>query len=664
MQILIVGIKGLLLAFCGIIMACVANAQVVIEKLSMPMGPKAGHFTNCRSSISYQGGRVASGVVTVPTDYNGLFEDFSRNFGPTPDSNLWLLGGGVCINNTFGVRVPSFNVATFDGMRSNGRAYSDTLSLKGYCDSLTTTELDLSNSLPGSQSWVLRFRWQPGSSAPETIADTNSYLLLQLRSNSASDANEWRQLWKQKGTDSIAVDSFSTTRIEIPDSLVSNGVQFRWINYGQRNGWYDTWNLDYIQLAVNLDNEDTLSDITYTNTPTPLLRKYTHFPTSYWNAAARDYITDSLGAILRNNRPDDGLPITFNPAIEFLKEPRKTIITAVDPINIEGSFFFGANKRIRPVVVRYYNIPDTLFAKISETDSVSGITTRFSHIAQGRLNTIRYNDTITNTLYLGKKLAMDDGTAEATLYVDGPQAKGAMKFDAPVLDTLTAVQMYFPRLRPIPTVTNPISFTLKILRSLGGGIAGTRPRLDTVLYASQETVSYTNAVDSFTTFNLTNLSSPLIIRPGQFYICFQQISNVENQVRLGFDLNYPDSTPFYYNRSGTWEKFDSPNGVPMMRAIFGNRSVLSVRNNELKSSPIFLYPNPSSSRSGVILETQQAVSAQLFNGLGQVVQSFDLDKEAATHELKWNSNLTPNLYFLKVQHIDGLTQTMKVVIQE
>jgi hypothetical protein len=135
-------------------------------------------------------------------------------------------------------------------------------------------------------------------------------------------------------------------------------------------------------------------------------------------------------------------------------------------------------------------------------------------------------------------------------------------------------------------------------------------------------------------------------------------------VRLGFDLNHPDSTPFYYNRSGTWEKFDSPNGVPMMRAIFGNRSVLSVRNHELKSSPIFLYPNPSSSRSGVILETHQAVSAQLFNGIGQVVQRFDLDKEAATHELKWNSNLTPNLYFLKVQHIDGLNQTMKVVIHE
>jgi len=641
-------------------------AQVQIVPLEKPMGPmlrmsNIGIPQTYNSTVLRQG-RVASRVLTLrPINY-GFFEDWSSTRGSTPDTNKWLPGSGVYINNSFAVSPPSFNTATFDGMRPNGTPYADDGSTsKGYCDTLTTQQLDLTARNNPSQHWVLRFRWQPGSFVPESIADTNSFLLVQVRSNSQSDAAAWRPLWKHKGTDSLEVDSFTSALVVIPDSLISTDFQLRWINYGERKSYWDTWNLDYIQIGINLDQlADTLSDVTFTNTPSRLVRKYSMLPTSFWNAAAASYLTDTITATLRNNRPIYQFPITFDPTVVFYKEPSKDSIGTIDPFAITDRIFERPNYVVkRPIRILRADFPAALTAILP--DSVTGITTQFSNITQ-TANVIRSNDTIKTTMPIGKILARDDGVAEAQLFVQGPLAKGAVKFTAPVQDTLTAVQMYFPNIRADYTSTNQISFTLKILRKLGTGIVSRPDRLDSVYHQEQVTLTYNPKLDSFTTYPLSN---KVIIKPGDFYIGYQQIANVQNEVRLGFDCNYPDSTPFYYNRDGTWQLFDRSNGTPMVRAVFGNpNSILSTPEITRINNTATLYPNPSASNSTATLIIQHASSATLYDMQGRLLKTYELDPYSEAHQLNWPENLHPQVYLLRINTIDhNSSSVIKVLIE-
>ncbi len=144
----------------------------------------------------------------------GFFDDFSVTVGSSPDTNKWLLGSGVYVNNSFGIKQPSVNIATFDGMKANGLPYSDTLAVKGYCDTLTSRMIDLRGGLRPGDFAELRFSLQPGSRSVTTIADTNSFMLVQFNKNVAADSN-WYNILRQKGIDEVRVDSFYRVFIEL-----------------------------------------------------------------------------------------------------------------------------------------------------------------------------------------------------------------------------------------------------------------------------------------------------------------------------------------------------------------------------------------------------------------------------------------------------------------
>ena len=85
--------------------------------------------------------------VSIP-----FVEDFSSST-IYPNQNLWM-DKLVYINNTFPIRPPSFNVATFDGLNKYGNPYGYG---RGYCDSLTSLSIDLSQIPITDKSVYLSF---------------------------------------------------------------------------------------------------------------------------------------------------------------------------------------------------------------------------------------------------------------------------------------------------------------------------------------------------------------------------------------------------------------------------------------------------------------------------------------------------------------------------
>lgn len=644
-----------------------AVAQVIIRPLGYPQKawgrwqPALPILSPNRPSMGYglsPNLRPASpNQIIVPTNRRGIFEDWSQVRNSRPDTLLWESFGGVTINNSFGVRPPSVNVATFDGMRYNGRPYSDTLSLKGFCDTLQTKPLDLTLYRPGRDSWFVRFRYQPGSSVPQTIADTNSYMALELSSDATGGI--WKRIWTQKGTDSIEVDSFTTAKVPIVDSLVAGDVRLRWMNYGQKNGWYDSWNLDYIQLAVNLDNLDTLSDITWTTPITRVFSKYSALPRAQFGAMPPRFLRDSIQAVIRNNRPERGLPVTFVPEVRFYQWPQNSLITDVPAADINGSFFAPPlNTKERTVSVRKTSYQS--LAGLAISDTTEAVYSRFTLRAQGSINTIRSNDTILSVLPIGDVMSCDDGTAEGILFVQGPGAKGVIELETFVKDTLTAVQMYIPFIRPIPNVVTQVPFRLKVLTFLGDGNPSSPTRLDSSLLSSSQVLNYNSSIDSFVTYVLPR---PVIVRPGKFFIGFEQVANVENEVRLGFDINYPDSTPFWYNRDGRWQKFTRVGGVPMIRAVFGRSSAPTSVKNPSLASAAKLYPNPIHSHTQELqLDGLGLSSAQLLDSQGKLLWTWVLDAASENHSLDLPVGLSAGMYLVRVTDTESLPSTLRLLV--
>ena len=638
----------IIISFCsGLLDSTQANAQVIIEGLHWnPFLYKAFQTQQNRLSLSRSATIQSTNRVIPMVPRLGFFDDFSLSVNNSPDTNKWLPGSAVYVNNSFAIKQPSLNTATFDGMKANGLPYSDTLAVKGYCDTLTSRRINLRAGLRPGDFAELRFSLQPGSRAPSTIADTNSSILIQFNKNIASDSN-WYNFYRQKGIDEIRVDSFYRVFLEVPDSFITNAFQFRFINFGQRNGWFDTWNLDYIQLYKLENNFDTLSDITYTSPISPLLKKYTALPRAQFQAGYSRLLRDTLFAEARNNRPEPLLPITFVPNIRFIAQPQNRLIGTVNPVEIEGSFFSPPNNTKLVNVTAFR----TSFPRLDTLpDSTKSIEVQYTLTAQGTQNALTTNDTIRSNYSINNQYAYDDGNAEAVLFVQGPAARGAVEFDAFEADTLTAVSMYFPPIRPIPSIVTPISFLLRVWQRIGNSPTDR----DSIAYQSSEIVEFTNQLQGFTKFTLPR---PVRIEQGKFYVGWQQISNVENEVRVGFDLNYTDSSRFWFNRDGYWTRFTGTQGVPMIRAEFGTFQDPSNTKQAIVKQALKVYPNPIA--GNVLYVTGAAISsASLLDLQGKIVSTTQIQENEVTLLQKPKAGL----YLLRTIGNAGV-QVVKVVVE-
>jgi hypothetical protein len=227
-----------------------------------------------------------------------------------------------------------------------------------------------------------------------------------------------------------------------------------------------------------------------------------------------------------------------------------------------------------------------------------------------------------------------------------------MEFDAFVADTLTGVSMYFPPIRPIRTVTTPISFLLRIWHRLGSSPTDR----DSIIYQSSEVVGYAQSLQGFTRFSTTR---PVAIPQGKFYVGWQQIANVENEVRVGYDLNYTDSSRFWYNREGTWTKFTGTKGALMIRPEFGTfQSPSATVYSKNGVSKVRLFPNPVSGNTFYI-DGCTVVEAGLYNLQGKKVCPISI----ADSELSFAEKPKIGMYLLLGTDTKGNSIRERIVVK-
>src|ERR1035437_3854757 len=105
-------------------------------------------------------------LLTLP-----FFDDFARP-GIFPYQPFWA-DQNVFINNTFCIKPPSINVATFDALGSNGLLHTNASSSEFASDTLTSQPFNLTNHIAGAISNNLYIKKSAGMFIK--ISDTSYY---------------------------------------------------------------------------------------------------------------------------------------------------------------------------------------------------------------------------------------------------------------------------------------------------------------------------------------------------------------------------------------------------------------------------------------------------------------------------------------------------------
>jgi hypothetical protein len=482
-------------------------------------------------------------------------------WSPNPDTLKWVNGGGVYINDRYGVSPPSYNVATFDGLDANGKAYSfapngTNIYAKGDADTLTSLPINLLPYLP-SDSLVLSFYWQ-GAGLGE-MPDLTDSINLQMKNKNGA----WKIVWSMKG-DSTA---FKQVLLTLKDPLYFyNGFQFRFHSYGKISGSFDVWNLDYILLNKNRTITDaTHRDIAISDIPVSILKDYTAIPyKDFFRAKA---LQDSGHYTFKNlQNATDQLQPKINSEIkdEFTNHFFQTI--PIPLLNVPGLAIENLAFKIDPSTIINQNHPVKLKYLISASTS-DDVTFGADY---------RSNDSASSYNMLDNYYAYDDSSAEgyAELTSQGELAIKYTLTDPIVPDTLIAVDIYFPH---ILADHFAIPFVLTVWQNIDP---------ENVLKQQSIALNYEN-LNQFKRYMLDDI----VIVTNSFYVGLQQSSLYK--IPIGFDFNTDSHTNVFYNVSGSWVPFTSP-GSFMIRPVFGSTVTLptSVFNPRISNLDCEVFPNP------------------------------------------------------------------------
>jgi hypothetical protein len=146
-----------------------------------------------------------------------FFDDFAGN-DVHPDPLYWQPGSNVYINNTMTVGQPSMNVATFDGLKSNGQPYNTDNNMSwGGTDTLTSQPIDL-QGLTASDNVYLSFHLLPKGFGE--LPDSMDLFYVEFR----NQLGEW-----ELATDSVQTGGWISRlfpfriSVQIPGHGTSNG---------------------------------------------------------------------------------------------------------------------------------------------------------------------------------------------------------------------------------------------------------------------------------------------------------------------------------------------------------------------------------------------------------------------------------------------------------
>lgn len=631
---------GIWAAFPGCILAqSFRKTGVEMERLS-PLGCNPVLFDISQGKRTEQMGRSDAEAGVSPSLVLPLVDDFSYA-GPYPDNKIWTTPQ-VYVNHTYPIYPPTYGVATFDGLDSDGLIYPHALADLLYgADTLCSHEIRLDSvwqpqpkALGAEDSVFLSFYYQPGGGVGNTWSSTrrgtaptlSEELILEFFNPVDSS---WNKVWSSPG---MGMDEFcplhdsSTVSIQdkhyfrkvmvpiVQDAYFRRNFRFRFRNLSQINSDVETaggqWHIDYVYLDHGRSWKDTLvDDVAFVSVSNKVLKDYTQVPYRQFDPSM---LVESVPVTFTNLGANT---LSAQYSREVLAEDGMSLDSypSSGPMAIDVFAFIRYGYRVNPE-------QDGMEWTYRFTDVNQEPTSyRIRHIlASTQQESIgRMNDTVEQKLDFGHCLAYDDGSAEAGWGLNYAGATFAYRFHLGKTDTLTAVHVYFNQSF---ASQNQIPLTLYVWRA---GASDTMPGEILCKVENMQPEFY----PGINTFGVYALPQPLVLEEGDFYIGFGQESSV--YLNIGFDQNSDVSGKIlysYYDRlTHTWIWTPSMyTGALMMRPAFGWEGAVS--NQEIPSSEVGNYPrvypvpNPvrgDTFRLQTSLADKQGIQVQLWDMEGR-----------------------------------------------
>lgn len=586
-----------------------------------------------------------------------FIEDFSSYTGD-PDTNKFYNEGGVLINNNYGVGNRSRNIATFDGLMSNGIPYDQIPAggnpnkiSNGIADYLISKPINL-DGLTKDDSLVFSFWWQKGGIstilAPELDeGDTLSLYFLDKDSL-------WVQVWpvgttKDNMIATLPGDPFQADSIRIDtDEFLHGGFQFMFESYGTLTGNWDVWSIDHIRLD-SARNDKYTDDYAFGGPISPLLKNYTSMPYEQFILDVESELADEVSSTFYNLDNIDALVLDSfytvtetltNTQLEKIKTNFNPTIPGAIIINPLGSFdaIYQPNKPLLSTEINnitpaddYMVLETTMGAKISDL--------------------IDTNNTQTAQTIIDNYYAYDDGSAETGFGIIGTGGI-ACKFELKKSSTLKSLDLHFIR---NGVDNNSATINLKVWKTIAGIDGATETE---ALVTTRVSVILDDfGINEFANFEF---STPVTLDAGVFYIGWEQI-NIESRYVIGLDKSQNNMDKVYSFKNSTWGQtfLSTVEGSIMLRPYFGDKRLpTALPTTTEKQAELIIYPNPVS--NGFYIQSQELAihSVSILDLNGHIIQ------DEATIENNFVSVDLPNgIYIVSITTSQGIIRKKFIVLQ-
>jgi len=558
--------------FCFLLLTSVFASQAFAQLTMYPI-QKASKSNKVKSTA-----RTQANTLTLP-----VWDDFSTSFNE-PDTSIWVDSESVFINSGLGLQPPSINVASFDGLQSDGSPYSNNESSQGKTDSLTSCPIDLS-AFSAANDIYLSFFYQFGGLGDNPEAPDS------LRVEFYDQANaEWITVWPRGGAELDRSGDFVQVILPVDDDVYfTDGFQFKFQSFGRQSGPFDVWNVDYVYLNEGRSaNDNSYPDRTVATPLNSIFGTYTSIPKVHFS----DSVMDGSFAVT-NIDIDDGfqaIDIDLTANITHYKDSAilsqfSHSITGYDESN-NPSYNLGPGD-FSTIDLPGFIPKSSLLADADSTfiDFKVLVNTDDDEDEEPIASVIdfRVNDSTNRTYKLKDYYSYDDGSAEigAGLNTSGKRLAYEYTKLADTLNYLVAFDIYFPHVNTSP---NGKSIDLMVWSEIN-----TATNSSTVEYRETISISTVPGLNQFTRFEL---QSPVLISDSTFYIGYRQ--NTAAVVAIGLDKNTDTSDKMYFNVSGKWEVNETIAGSLMLRPVFGPEPTDVVGLPEPSFSELIVHPNPTS----------------------------------------------------------------------
>lgn len=675
------------LAIASLVIFCAHDSHAQLQVRSLPHNSQV-HPESYRDRENRSGRTKELPPLTLP-----FFDDFSKPYiNPNlkeiyPDTNRWENGYTVWVNDGLGINAPSINVASFDGLNSEGNPYNATeIFLSGFTDSLVSRKIDLSEtaafnpvSIAERNSVYLSFyyQWKGNGEAP----DADDYLQVQFK----NDAGKWETVATYQTQAEPKKEEFNKSIVKVDgDRFFTKRFQFRFRTFGRQSGPYDTWNIDYVYLNKNRTINDTslgVPDQAISSTMTSIFPG-DYYAIPYYHFLANPNVIAPKFTVsnLRGDPPDvlnyfvEGV---FTSLFYSKADTTASVVSLSnlhpDPNNSDGINDDGSGTinpfETRTVTVKHINAIDTITTLDPNADAAV-IELKANLITGDNINPetgepaddwdpkyapidFRVNDTIQTRYELKNYYAYDDGVAE---YAGGLVAPGnvfAYRFDLPenlhdTLRVLEAFDIYFPSYG----LTSSQNVDFFVFKEENGKPAG-----DSILRISS--VSIRNMGTN--TFQRIRFLPARRIWQNSFFVGWRQPPS--GQVLVGIDNSNDTGDRMFFNAGGSinpdpvrWEKNTVIKGSFMVRPVFGT-GVVDPQTGIEENTSLALFPNPNRG-SFQIAGNPEAISVISIAG-----QSIPHERESYEDKTFIRINVPSGIYIVRYRS-GGVVHAHKVIVTQ